>query len=104
MAISGFILALTIPLTSTSLIGFGMIGLGLSNVVPILTLMASRQHIMPAGLAIASVTTIGYAGILTGPAAIGFIAYKTNLSLSLGTIVVLLLFLTCFSQKVTKIE
>jgi hypothetical protein len=34
---------------------------------------------MPAGLAIASVTTIGYAGILAGPAGIGFLAEVVGL-------------------------
>ncbi len=48
--------------------------LGASNVVPILFSAAGSQRDMPANLAIASVTTVGYAGILAGPALIGFIA------------------------------
>ena len=38
---------------------------------------------MPPNLAIATITTIGYLGILTGPAMIGFIAHATNLSRAL---------------------
>lgn len=102
LAMGGFILALVTPQGGLALAGFAMIGLGLSNVVPILSVMAGSQKSMPAGPAIASVTTIGYAGILAGPAAIGFIAHHTSLSLSLGLVAFLLLFLVFFARKVTR--
>ncbi len=35
-------------------------------------------------------TTLGYAGILMGPAAIGFISHLSSLPLALGVLVVLL--------------
>lgn len=38
---------------------------------------------MPMSLALAAVTTLGYAGLLTGPALIGFIAKVTSLSTAL---------------------
>ncbi len=62
-----------------ALSGFILIGLGVANLVPILFSAAGRQKVMPAGLAIASVTTTGYAGILLGPAMIGFVADATSL-------------------------
>jgi predicted MFS family arabinose efflux permease len=59
--------------------GFVMVGLGASNIVPVLFSEAGRQQVMPAGLAIAAMTTVGYAGILVGPAAIGFVAAASSL-------------------------
>jgi predicted MFS family arabinose efflux permease len=59
--------------------GFLLIGLGAANLVPILFSAAGRQSVMPPVLAVASITTIGYAGILAGPAAIGYIASLTSL-------------------------
>lgn len=60
--------------------GFLLIGLGASNTVPVLFRLAGAQKAMPSGLAIASVTTVGYAGILVGPAVVGFVAQGIGLS------------------------
>ncbi|MCL4105181.1 UNVERIFIED_CONTAM: hypothetical protein GTU68_018888 [Idotea baltica] len=59
--------------------GFVFIGLGAANLVPIVFSAAGRQTLMPASLAVASVTTTGYAGILMGPALIGLTADATSL-------------------------
>jgi hypothetical protein len=37
---------------------------------------------MPQAVAVPAITTLGYAGILTGPAGIGFIAQHSNLSVA----------------------
>ena len=65
-----------------ALLGFLLVGLGASNVVPILFTAAGNQRAMPAGLAIGAITTLGYAGILAGPAVIGFVAHASSLNLA----------------------
>jgi MFS family permease len=75
----GYGVMLLAPVAAVALFGMLLIGLGASNVVPILFRHAGKQTVMPAGLAIAAVTTIGYAGILAGPAAIGFVAQGIGL-------------------------
>jgi len=77
--IIGIATLLLSPLPTIAVAGFFLIGLGAANIVPVLFSAAGRQKIMPAGLAIASVTTVGYAGILLGPTAIGFVAKQTSL-------------------------
>lgn len=62
-----------------SVMGFAVVGLGCANIVPVLFSAAARQTDMPQHAAIAAVTTIGYAGVLTGPAAIGFAAQSIGL-------------------------
>jgi hypothetical protein len=46
---------------------------------------------MPENVAIPAITTLGYAGILVGPAAIGFVSHSTNLQTAFMILAVLLL-------------
>lgn len=77
--------------SGAALAGFLLVGLGASNIVPVLFSAAGRQTTMPAGLAIAAMTAIGYAGILVGPAAIGFIADAASLPIAFIVLAVLML-------------
>lgn len=77
--IAGLTLVLTVSALSLALLGFVLIGLGAANLVPVLFSAAGRQAVMPPGIAIAAVTTTGYAGILLGPAIVGFVSDATSL-------------------------
>jgi MFS family permease len=57
-----------------SLIGYVLVGLGCANIAPALFSLAGHQTRMPGALAITAVSTLGFAGILAGPALIGFAA------------------------------
>ena len=74
LAILGIITLLLVPIPAFALSGFVLLGLGIANIAPILFRLAGKQTLMPTGLAIATLTTIGYAGVLLGPAGIGFAA------------------------------
>ena len=74
LAIGGFAVLLLAPVAVIAMAGFLLIGLGASNLVPILFRRAGTQTAMPVGLAVAAITTAGYAGILVGPAGVGFVA------------------------------
>jgi predicted MFS family arabinose efflux permease len=91
VAIAGFVLLLTAPSVAVAMVAFVLIGLGCANVVPVLFRRAGSQTIMPPGLAIAAITTLGYAGILLGPAAIGFVAEHVGLTMAFWMIPVMLL-------------
>lgn len=79
MTIFGVAVVLTAAIPAMAFSGFALMGLGTSNLAPILFSAAGRQKKMPAGIAIASVTTAGYAGVLVGPALVGFAANSTSL-------------------------
>jgi len=79
LAAAGFFVAILIPSWVGALAGFVIIGLGASNIVPVLFTAAGAQTRMPPNLAVAAITTLGYAGILVGPAAIGFISESVGL-------------------------
>ena len=59
--------------------GFALVGIGCSNIVPVLFSSVGRQREMPENVAVPAITTVGYAGILGGPAAIGFVAEVASL-------------------------
>ena len=89
------VLSQWVPVT---LLGFGFVGLGASNVVPVLFSATGRQQTMPAHSALSAVTTLGYAGMLVGPAAIGYVAHSTTLPIAL-TMIAGLLVCVAFSAK-----
>lgn len=79
LAAAGLGLATLAPTWPLALPGFALVGLGCSNIVPVLFSLAGRQHAMPESLAVPAIATMGYAGVLMGPALIGFVAHGTSL-------------------------
>ena len=57
---------------------------------------------MPVSLAISAVATLGYAGILAGPAMIGFVAQISSLSVSFALVALGLLALASCARLVTR--
>jgi predicted MFS family arabinose efflux permease len=90
LAIAGFVLLLTAPLAAMAMAGFLLIGLGASNIVPVLFRTAGAQKAMPSALAVGAITTTGYAGILAGPAAIGFVSNAVGLHTAFWMVAALL--------------
>jgi predicted MFS family arabinose efflux permease len=80
LAAVGFLLVACVPLTAAALFGFVLIGLGASNIVPVMFSAAGRLAGTPPAVAIATATTLGYIGLLSGPALIGFVAHASSLS------------------------
>ena len=78
-AAGGFTLATLLVSPVAALVGFALVGIGCANIVPVMFTLAGRQAAMPESLAIPAVTTLGYAGVLAGPALIGFLAHGTSL-------------------------
>ena len=77
--------ALILGQPAATFIAFALTGLGLANVFPLVVSAAGRTG-SPA-LAIATVSTGGYAGILIGPPVIGFAADLFSLPIALGFVV-----------------
>ena len=64
----------------SAIVGFGLVGLGLSNIVPIFFSAAGYLSPRSPGQGIAAVTTTGYFGFLVGPPLIGLLAKYIHLS------------------------
>jgi hypothetical protein len=102
VAAAGFVLAVLAPVLPLALLGFALVGLGAANIVPVLFSAAGRQTSMPASLAIAAVTTLGYAGILVGPAAIGVVAQQIGLPAALLAISAALVLVAALAPVATR--
>lgn len=92
LAAVGLALSLWVPAWEAALLGYALVGAGCSNIVPVLYSAVGRQTSMPQSAAIPAMTSLGYAGILMGPAAIGLLAHLSDLSVALGSLILLLLF------------
>jgi len=101
-AAAGMSLAVLLPWPEIALLAFLLVGFGLSNTVPMLFNAAGNQRDMPANLAISAMTTLGYAGILSGPALIGFISQWISLSGAFLVIALLLLAVAVSARKVAR--
>lgn len=101
-AAAGMSLAVWLPWPEIALLAFLLVGFGLSNTVPMLFNAAGNQRDMPANLAISAMTTLGYAGILSGPALIGFISQWISLSGAFLVIALLLLAVAASARKVAR--
>ena len=66
--------------------GFALIGLSAANVVPLIFSAAARTPGMSAGGGLATVATLGYAGLLLAPPLLGSIAAHTNIAVALGVL------------------
>jgi MFS family permease len=86
---SGLLTAILFPWLVPALIGFLLVGAGVSSVIPLVYSAAGRSKILSPGVALAAVSTIGYLGFLFGPPCIGFIAQVFNLRVSFGLIAIL---------------
>lgn len=80
----GLAILLLFPHPMVVLIGFFLVGLGLSVIVPIAYSTAGNMPDLPASVGIGMVTTIGYSGLLLGPPVIGFLAEWQNIQIALS--------------------
>jgi len=102
IAVLGFAILLLSPLPVVAFAGFVLIGLGASNIVPVLFRRAGSQTVMPSGLAVAAITTTGYAGILVGPAGMGFVAHGLGLTAAFWIVAALVALVPVLAGVVTR--
>ena len=86
---AGLMISISLPYLVTAIIGFLLVGFGVSSVVPIVYGIAGKSTNISASIALAAVSTIGFLGFLMGPPVIGFIAQLANLRFSFAIIAVL---------------
>ncbi|MEO6315813.1 MAG: MFS transporter [Chitinophagaceae bacterium] len=86
LVFSGLIVAVVLPFQLIAGIGFGLVGLGVSCVVPLVFSIAGKIKGANTGQSLAAISTIGYLGFLLVPPMVGFIAQATNLRWSFAVI------------------
>ncbi len=99
---AGMALALAVPSPAVGLAGFALVGLGLSNVVPVLFSAASKVPGVSSAHGIAAVSGVGYLGMMAGPPLIGLIAEHSSLTTGLLVVVVFAVFMALSAKRAMR--
>ena len=94
----GLGLAALAPTPGWAILGFGLTGLGISNLVPIAFSAAGNLPGMAPGISMSVVTTLGYSGLLVAPGLIGFVAEHLPFSVIFFALALLILSSLLFSR------
>ena len=97
---AGLLTAVVFPYVATAIIGFLLVGFGVSSVVPLVYGLAGKSKTMLPGIALAAVSTIGFLGFLVGPPLIGFLAEAAGLRWAFTVIALIGLGTTLLATKV----
>ena len=99
LAAAGVTLSILSTHWGLGLVGFALCGLGCANVSPVLISSLNKQTHMPTHLAITAATTIGFAGVLAGPAMMGAVAHYSSLSAAFAVLAGLLLVVAALGHR-----
>jgi fucose permease len=99
LAAAGLALAIAAQAKWAALAGFALVGAGYATIIPNTYSAAGRVPGVPRGNAIATVTTIGYFGFLTGPPIIGLTADRAGLRIGLAIVPLLALIAAALSRS-----
>lgn len=99
IASAGMLLGLLPGTVAGAALGFAIMGLGLSVVIPVVYSAAGSTPGIPSGRGVAAVATIGYSGFLIGPPILGYLAQLTSLGSALLVIVAALFVVVFFTAS-----
>ncbi len=97
---TGLFTAVIFPFIIPATVGFLLVGIGVSSVVPITYGLAGKSTAMSPGAALAALSTIGFLGFLLGPPLIGFISQAAGLRWAFTVIGLLGLSTTLLATKI----
>lgn len=83
---TGMFISVFFPFIITATIGFMLVGLGVSSIVPTVYSVAGKSGKTAPGMAIAMVSSVSYLGFLMGPPLIGYISALSSLQYSYAVI------------------
>jgi MFS family permease len=102
---SGMMFAVVFPYLVTATIGFLVVGFGVSTIIPLLYSTVGKADLeVSKGIAIATVSSIGFLGFLMGPPLIGYIAALAGLKYSFISIAFLGLAISYLVSRVKEIQ
>ena len=99
VACFGVTLSVLSPSWPLTLVGYALCGLGCANISPLLISSLNKQTMLSVSDAVTAATTIGFAGVLAGPAIMGVIAHYSSLGWAFLSIAILLALLIPFSRQ-----
>ncbi len=100
IAAAGIIISILLPYTATAILGFALVGAGVSCGAPILYGSSARVPGMAKGAGLATMNTFSMAGFLAGPVLIGFVSESISLPFAFALIASLALVWVLLVNKV----
>jgi MFS family permease len=101
---SGMFLSVIFPFLIPAVIGFMLVGIGVSGIVPMVYSIAGTNTKVAPGIALAMVSGVSYFGFLMGPPLIGYISALSSLRYSYAVIGCFGLLITLLVAKISAIK
>ena len=100
---SGMLIAVLLPFLVSATIGFLIVGFGVSSIIPLMYSTAGKVKEVASGIAIATVSGVGFFGFLMGPPLIGYIAELAGLQYSFALIALMGILISVLINRVKEI-
>jgi MFS family permease len=104
MISTGLFTAVLFPYLISCTISFMLVGLGVSSIVPAVYSAAGKHTRVPAGIALATVSSVSFLGFLMGPPLIGYISELAGLRYSFAVIGVFGLGITLLVSRIKALQ
>ena len=101
---TGMFISVIFPFLIPSVIGFMLVGIGVSGIVPMVYSIAGSNTKVSPGIALAIVSGVSYFGFLMGPPLIGYISALSSLRYSYAVIGCFGLLITFIVAKISAIK
>lgn len=101
---SGMFISVLFPFIVPATIGFMMVGIGVSGIVPMVYSIAGSNTKVAPGIALAMVSGVSYFGFLMGPPLIGYISALSSLQYSYAVIGCFGIVITLIVAKISAIR
>lgn len=101
---TGMLIAVIFPYLVPATLGFMLVGIGVSGIVPMVYSIAGTNTKVSPGIALAMVSGVSYFGFLMGPPLIGYISALSSLRYSYAVIACFGLFITFIVAKISAIK
>ena len=98
LATLGLCIVLFVSSLGVVLIGFLLLGFGLAPVFPLGCARAANDPFVTPGQGLAGVATLGYGGIMLGPAIIGFVTQQSGIFVGFSLLLLCTLYQVAFSS------
>lgn len=101
---TGMFLSVFFPFVVSATIGFMLVGIGVSSIVPTVYSVAGKNGKVAPGIAIAIVSSVSYFGFLMGPPLIGYISQLSSLRYSYAVIGCFGLLVSFLVTKISAVD
>lgn len=101
---TGMFISVLFPYIIPATIGFMLVGLGVSSIIPTVYSAAGKNQKVSPGMALAMVSSVSYLGFLMGPPLIGYISALFNLRYSYAVIGCFGLLVAFLAGKIRALE